>query len=319
MMPASVPLLRPMTVGDLLDQAIRIYRRNWVTAVGVVAVITLPLLLIQNATLILAFPSDLFSVGTSTAADPTPLLVYGLVSLITGLLAGIGFVFQVGALAVVVSESYFGNPVSIRAAYGRVLRRALPLLAAIGGLFLFDMAVISFSLVPFFGTMLALTVGPNGPAAAVLTFLSLVSCVAFPVALVLLLLVNVFMIFTPQAIVLENTGLVAGVRRSWNLVRGSFWRVLGILIILYFFISIVSAVPAGTISVGATVFLRSFVLVNVIQTVISGLVGVLLAPIQYAVLTLLYYDLRVRKEGFDLELLARQLGQEVNLAVTPPA
>jgi hypothetical protein len=52
----------------------------------------------------------------------------------------------------------------------------------------------------------------------------------------------------------------------------------------------------------AAIFLPSPLLRLVVQTVASGLVGIIVTPLQFTTLTVLYYDLRIRKEGFDLQL-----------------
>jgi hypothetical protein len=59
--------------------------------------------------------------------------------------------------------------------------------------------------------------------------------------------------------------------------------------------------PVGAMSVGL-VFLPSPLLRFVLQSILGGIVGILVAPLQYITLTVLYYDLRIRKEGFDLQM-----------------
>ena len=42
--------------------------------------------------------------------------------------------------------------------------------------------------------------------------------------------------------------------------------------------------------------------------VVGSLLGIVLAPILPCALTLAYYDLRVRREAFDIQILSEQLG-----------
>ena len=46
---------------------------------------------------------------------------------------------------------------------------------------------------------------------------------------------------------------------------------------------------------------------GLVAVALAGVVQMLIYPLFYCVLTVAYYDLRVRKEGFDLEVLASTL------------
>jgi hypothetical protein len=103
------------------------------------------------------------------------------------------------------------------------------------------------------------------------------------------------------SLVLETGNSPAGaLSRSWSLTRGARWRMLGLLttmvILLY-----VPIVALGTI---ATMVFPSD---GTLMLAVVGVMQMLLYPLLYCVLTVAYYDLRVRKEGFDLEVLASNL------------
>jgi hypothetical protein len=49
---------------------------------------------------------------------------------------------------------------------------------------------------------------------------------------------------------------------------------------------------------------------RILNQAVSGVTNIVVQPIQLGTVTLLYYDLRIRKEGFDLERLARTLQTE---------
>jgi hypothetical protein len=115
------------------------------------------------------------------------------------------------------------------------------------------------------------------------------------------------------ALLLENQGIVASLRRSMRLVRRSFWRVLGIQLLTLLLAGIASeliAAPFGIVSAGVPLVLdvdpySSFGVVLVTTTIASlGTVvsGAIISPFQAAVTALLYIDLRMRREGLDLEL-----------------
>jgi hypothetical protein len=137
----------------------------------------------------------------------------------------------------------------------------------------------------------------------------------------------------PSAIVLERLGIGAAMRRSWGLTRGFFWKTLGVILliglIVYFVTQIITtpiALIGGFVSLlvnptglGASasdpsvgqVFLSELG-INVVSTVVSAVIGAVLAVVQSSAVALIYVDLRMRKEGLDLRLIrfveARQAG-----------
>ena len=108
-----------------------------------------------------------------------------------------------------------------------------------------------------------------------------------------------------QAIVIEDTGVLRSFGRSRGLVSGSRWRVIGITLLLTLIESVLFTVPSTFVSLLTTPLPDPF------GTALPELVSVLAQsayfPVQFGTLTLLYYDLRVRKEGLDLSLAAEQL------------
>jgi len=106
-------------------------------------------------------------------------------------------------------------------------------------------------------------------------------------------------------IVLEQLSGWRGLRRSWSLVRGLFWRIFGILLLVL----IIRVIIGGI--VGALLGLAGSALDTNGQLIVTDVAGtianVFVSPIAYIAVTLLYYDTRIRKEGFDIEMLAQTL------------
>ena len=103
-----------------------------------------------------------------------------------------------------------------------------------------------------------------------------------------------------QAVVLEPSQTAStALSRSWELTKGGKWRIFGLVLTAFILISIPSAALGGIAALAHAPDWLAAVLKNLVQMFLS--------PFLYCVLTVAYYDFRVRKEGFDLELLAASL------------
>lgn len=124
------------------------------------------------------------------------------------------------------------------------------------------------------------------------------------------------------AIVIENIGVFAGLRRSWRLTRGHFWRTLGITLLMGVIFSIVSMVivtPLSFVSMFVAVgagtegeFTTAMVVTNMLVVAVSSLVTFIILSMQLLPLIFFYFDYRFRKEGLGLEfqqLAAQHAGQ----------
>ncbi len=121
------------------------------------------------------------------------------------------------------------------------------------------------------------------------------------IPLLFYLLVRLF--FAPQAVMLERLGAMAALKRSWLLTSGSFWRLLGIGVVyvligvLFALVALIPAELARLISEEAS-------------TVVAALLGAVFLPFTLVGATLVYLDLRVRKEGFTMEQLAERFPED---------
>jgi len=112
-------------------------------------------------------------------------------------------------------------------------------------------------------------------------------------------------VVTAPAIVVEGLGPVQGMRRSLRLCSARYWPVLGVAllsgVITYMLGSVVSGVPSVLASLIG--YRWGFPLLAVGSTASA----VLVAPMTAIVATLVYFDLRIRQEGFDLQIMAREV------------
>lgn len=282
------PELRPLGVGEMVDAAIRLYRTNFLTLIKISAVILGPIGLIQLIATIAVGPVDLLSLAvvdpdTTTPAEVfEPLIPIYTVLAITSLFSFLGSVLVEGASLTVLAHHYRGEETdwkdSLRVGWGRFL----PLIAA----------TLLVSLGAGFGLIFCLVPG---------VFLFTMWAV------------------TPAALVTERLGPFAAMGRSYQLVRGRFWPVLGAIVLAYLLYMIANQI-IGVIT-GVTTVLGSLngEQISFLPSVIgSALVSIVAAPFLAAMITVIYFDLRVRKEGYDLELMAQDLRQIEGDATLPP-
>ncbi len=253
------PMLRPLSLGEVLDTSFSLYRRLF----G-------PLLLITIATRLLPIAIEVYLGSAGGAlAHPGLWLFNAFLSAILGALAA-------GASTFVVSESCLGRTLPAERALARTAPYLWPLLVLAVATSLVVMLGLLFFVVPGLILFAALALG------------------------------------TP-ALVLEDLGGIEAMGRSWSLTRGYRGKVLsalfavGVLIFLPGIALGTYAAMAGTradLEGGAAGGMTALGL-----TVGVYLLSTLIYPLLYCVLTVSYYDLRVRKEGFDLEVLASGLAR----------
>jgi hypothetical protein len=313
----SMPRLRPMSIGDMLDAAFRLYRQHFLTFIGIVALLQVPMAMLQFAAQ-LPYMQALQRFTTSPpvlapGAGPFDIFPFAQLLPYYALIFGLG-IFQyllvynlmTGALANAISRSYLGQPISILSAYNIGFKRFIALIVASLTPFAISLVFVAIIAGCAFGTFYTMGVRTNEQpniGLAIAAGIGLIGVIF--VGGIAGLFFYVRLLLTTQAIVLEDQGPWAGLTRSWQLVGQAFWRSLGILLLVYAFIYIVSLiVQLPLIILGAFfgMLLNNSVLYQSVASLVTYGVLILVLPLQFIIFTLLYYDLRIRKEGYDLEL-----------------
>ena len=295
--PGVIPL-RPLTLTDILNGAIAYIRANPKATLGlttvVVVIAQIISLILQVGPLAAAGELGVLRGEEASTAAALGSSASGLAGAITTLLSSI---LLSGMLTVIVGRAVFGAGITIGEAWQRVRGR---LLALIGYTLLWLFGVVVIIAVVVFVVVAVAEV--SGGAAFVL---------AIPLGLGLIaLLVYLWTVlsFAPPLIVLERLGVFQAVARSVRLVKGDFWRVLGIRLLA----TIVASIVAGAVSIpfsltGQILLLSSesvtTILIALALVAIGGAVGqVITAPFSAGAVVLLYTDRRIRAEAFDLVL-----------------
>lgn len=114
-----------------------------------------------------------------------------------------------------------------------------------------------------------------------------------------------------QAIVVEGLGVFASLGRSFRLTAGRFWATFGRLLLYGLIVTAISAAMTTATSLLNTlvIAIHSTALIVALQG-LQSLINALLRPLGWIAVTLIYFDLRIRKEGYDLEQKAKSLQQD---------
>ena len=269
-MNAPAPLrLRALEVGDLLDETFRLYRRNFVLFAGISVIVSIP------SSALLGYGYSLFGnilqQSTTGVAPDFGVLASTLPALAVGVLVNIALIpFFYGAVIYAACEAAGGRPVSAGGIVTAVMRRYFPLL---GYFLLIGLMALAFCLIPLW---IWIWIG--------------------------------WLVVVP-AMFVENAGLIQAMGRSWRLVEGRWWRTF-LVIFLLFVIQYVAR-----LALNAFIALAQYLLLIVAPSgLVLGIAGAtqvivdsLVNPILQIAIVLVYFDLRVRREGLDLFQLAQRV------------
>src|SRR5580704_6998461 len=267
--------LRPLSLGELLDRTFFLYRRHFLLFVGIAAIPYSFFFVVNLATALLpalsrsAASGQVQPVGMAAAA-----IGGGLFAFLAVIAGGIAFLFSVGATVFAVSEIYTGRQTSIRESLARVRGKTGTIF---GVLFLSGLIMIAgfiALIIPGFYLMCRI-------------------CVATPAAL------------------LEDIGPSDSIRRTFDLTRDFAGRAFMIYLVSF-------AMAWGLMALFQMPFLvlitlngknsPLFVLWTVLMQMGNFIASVLVAPVSTIGFALFYYDQRVRKEAFDLQMMMQALG-----------
>ncbi|MFQ3581047.1 MAG: hypothetical protein SNJ67_04170 [Chloracidobacterium sp.] len=306
--------LEPLSTGDLIDRAVQVYRRNFAPLLYLAI---LPVLASCVGTLLIAYTST----GLRESVATLPVIIAGL-SLgyfLTYIISPLLLMLITGGLTRTVADFVMlDTPISFRRTWRLIRSRLWALIwAQILGSVLFWMALAGLVLVEFFLLWVMILV-------ALLLFGYLPPMVASPL-LVLLIMVIVALGFVSYCAVVAQVALIPSVvmiegRRGWEsivrslqLARGTIWRITQITL---FDMAIASSVISAIgIPIVIYVILNGdfddltrtptwFILAANLADQLGKLVTLPMSTIAYC---LLYFDMRVRREGYDVELLGARL------------
>lgn len=303
--PGVIPL-RPLGLGEILDGAFQACRKNPLATFGTAILLQAVVALVT----VLLLGNLLSSFEVFEAENPTPdsllgaFAGLGVFASVAGVVSAVALLVLQGILVIPISRAVINRRTSFGQAWRLARSRLLPLLGF--GLLSFAAGLVG----------LALLVGIS--ALAILGLEEYSALVVVPLviaALVVMVWVGIKLVVAPAALMLEGTGPWTSIRRSWLLTRGNWWRTFGIVLLTAVIVSIIASVISTPLTFAVSLVIGFSSSASATPEALDSLpilaatqaVAALFAAIGYAfqagVTSLLYVDLRIRREGFDVVLM----------------
>ena len=261
--------LRARSVTEIVDAAFQVYKRDAIEYVLVTAVAYAPLVVAQ-----------LIFIRGFTLAASSRINVSSTTAIVLGLLGFFSYALMNAAISRFSSDVYLDRPTGL----AMVIRSVVPTVPRLIG------ATILFALVVMLGFIPVLI------GAAITSALLIFLGVVFSFFWVFYAFARFFAVF--QIIVLENRGIITAFSRSGVLSRGRKGHIILTLLLVIVIFSVLSiAVTMVAALMGNAA--GSVVLQSLYTVVAYPLIGI--------TQMILYYDTRIRAEGFDIEVMTGAL------------
>lgn len=270
--------LRPLSLGEMLDRTFSLYRRNFVLFLGITALpnlLILALSLTQALMLKTAVANTSHVAGRVHASPSSGLMALGFVGIFVAVIVYVvAYLFAQGGTVYAVSEIYLGRTTSIRESLGRMRGQ-------LGNLF----------------------------------GVSLLSGLAALAGFILLIIPGIYivcrLITAVPAALLEDLGPRASLERSFKLTEDNAGKAFVIYLLYFVLVYVATFLLVMPFSIATALSSKDPAMVRVwfALSQVGSFVGtVLVGPVLTIAAAVFYYDLRVRKEGFDLQVMMNPSG-----------
>jgi|GEM_PF-1851989 len=294
-------VLKPRDLGQILDQNFKVFGRSWRSLLPVGLITAIPGLVVSLFVLWLS--PDLESGALSNPlvrifaaaewGDYSGLITLGWAMLIGVIALLLFFPLYQGALIDVSARAVLHmEPVPLGESFRVAAVRYWPMLGACVLLGLIYVVALP---------------------ALVLAGLVVLAFITVPLGMAALATLTVF---SGHAVIIEQQGPAAAIGRAFRLGKKRFWPLLGTGIVYYLLSTVLSYIVAFPFSFGAGIAAAATesVIPLALTTVVEGLLGAVVTPFMTVGLTLVYFDTRIRTEGYDLEVMAGQQAAEAGPA-----
>jgi len=302
--------LRPLSLGELLDRTFTLYRNHFWLFVGIMAIpasLSIPL----NMYVLMRGGSPI-PFGRQPPQNPLAVFTFTYFALV--ILIWTAHSLALGAATFAVSDAYLGRSSTVRGAYGRIRGRFWRLIGLVFNILVrvFGILIVAFVVAAFAGGLLVAGARLGSNSATVAAVFAVVILVLMLAGIILGVIFALRYAVSVPSMLLENITGGAAIRRSVALTRGR----RGHIFMAGFLASIIAYV-------GVIIFQGPFWLAMVFRMAKTGQLppwivfgmsfggavgGSITGPLLMIVIVLLYYDMRIRKEGFDLQYMMSSLG-----------
>lgn len=308
--PGLIPL-RPLGFGTLLGAPFQVLRRNpkatFGSALLVQGVTVLVTLLVVGAVTFFALGRvDAAPVEDQEAVQAGAIVAIVLSALVPLALSVVASALLQGVIVLEVARATLGEKLRLAALWRQVGRRVWPL---VGWTLLLSAALLVAVLLVGGLVFVCVLLGGGWIALAVI-----VGVVGGLGLIALYAWVSTKTAVVPSLIVLERQGIFSAVRRSWSLTGGFFWRTLGVLLLISLIVGVISQIvttpltllfSAATALIDPNASVEAYIpaaVLYLLTILVTLVISAVTAVVQSAAVALIYIDLRMRKEGLDLEL-----------------
>lgn len=307
--PPGVLPLRPLDVSDIMSASIGAFRRNPWASIGAVLLPSLVTLLVAGAAVGALFAGGVFdNLGSEDGAELTAGAVTTL--LVTSIVAALILVVVSVASSATLVEIFTDTVMGRKARLGDCFRRGLRRVPALIGLAL--IAVVGYFAVVVAIMLVAMLLDAMHLHPAVIVL------VVFFAVIALLCLAFRF-VFSVAVVIVEKAGPLTGLRRSWKLMRGRWWRTLGLMLLVYLLVSAVSfavEMIAGLFTGGSMSFtdsddgsgvtseqLGALLIGYLVAFLLMMVVSLVIQPFMSNWMVAVYLDARLRDENLGPQLM----------------
>lgn len=274
--------IRPRRATELVDAGFQLLRRYYPQLFTLAAIAMAPSVILR------VLMRDSLSDPTVMVSHPGPAIFVSLLALVCSTIAD-------AVLILTASDGYLDGAVDLSRSLGKGMRKLL---------YVFVATIVRWTLIAMLGVVMAVAVPALGAV-----HLQILLIVIVPAWVWAFFYVMLRTFAVSQAVLLEDSGPLAALGRSVRLSESCAAHVfftLGLVWLLYL------------IAYGVTIGVATALVTRTIAEIVAGVITVAIYPLIAVVSTLLYYDLRVRKEGFDLEVMSRELGGPAQAAGSAP-
>ncbi|MGH2920122.1 MAG: hypothetical protein ACRDLS_16205 [Solirubrobacteraceae bacterium] len=300
---APAPRLRPLSFGEILDVAIKLCVANAATLLRAVVFVVLPVQIVSTIIMISTGSAEFDVFGDTSGKTTRETNIYLAGQGAAALLQIIAVSLASAACYRAIAKAYLAQ----RPDWRESLRFAVKRFPQMVWIYVIYMTAFVVGVIVLVIPMALIATVP-------------VIVVGAITMIGLFVWLYVVWSFAIPALLVEDVRGVKALKRSYELVSGRWWQTFAIMVLGFMLAYVTSSVVQGVFVGVILVGVDSSSLLAWLILGLAGFVSLLITtPFQAALLLVIYFDLRVRKEGFDLELLAEHFGDRGLAPAAAPA